>query len=104
MFGLRWTHPDNVFLAGFGEHETSRPVCQRLLDLPFCVNRRKTQYNAILGKWEAADGDDGQYFCHCFAQSLARILTLLDCFISSNRRRPRFMHVRVDSTWSKLRS
>jgi hypothetical protein len=72
MFGLRWTHPDNVFLACFGEHETSRPVCQRLLDLPFCVNRRKTQFNAILGKWESADGDDGQYFCDdaCAATAL----------------------------------
>jgi hypothetical protein len=29
MFGLRWLHSDNAFLACFGEHETSRIVCQR---------------------------------------------------------------------------
>jgi hypothetical protein len=63
MFGIRWLHSDNIFLACFGEHETSRIVCQRLLDLPFCANRRKTLYNAILGKWGSADGDDGAYLC-----------------------------------------
>jgi hypothetical protein len=72
MFGMRWLHPDNVFLACFGEHETSRIVCQRLLGLPFCSNRRKTLYNAILDKWGSADGDDGQYFCDdaCTATAL----------------------------------
>jgi hypothetical protein len=48
MFGMRWLHPDNVFLACFGERETSRIVCQRILNLPFCANPRKTLYNAIL--------------------------------------------------------
>jgi len=72
MFGMRWLLSDNVFLACFGEHETSRIVCQSLLGLPFCANRRKTLYNAILDQWGSADGDDGQYFCDdaCTATAL----------------------------------
>jgi hypothetical protein len=38
MFGMRWLHSDNVFLACFREHKTSRIVYQHLLGLPFRAN------------------------------------------------------------------
>jgi hypothetical protein len=54
MFGINWLG-DNSFLAGFGEFETARLVCQRLLGYPLCANRSKTVWDSNEKTWTSTN-------------------------------------------------
>jgi hypothetical protein len=50
----RWVSGDLSFLAAFSEYETARLVCQRMLGLPFCADKRKQFYDATHKVWRVA--------------------------------------------------
>jgi hypothetical protein len=54
MFGMNWLGA-NSFLAGFGEFETARLVCQRLLGYPLCANRNKTVWDSKEKAWTSTN-------------------------------------------------